>query len=67
MLPVADIEFVEVGISFSAMVNFVGFSLLILFVSPLTAALSPKGQDFETHHLHGKSKICSFSSRKFPF
>jgi hypothetical protein len=60
MLPVADIEFVEIGMSSSAMVNFVGFSLLILFVSPLTAALPPKGQDFETHHLHGKSNMLFF-------
>ncbi|QKX58023.1 uncharacterized protein TRUGW13939_05143 [Talaromyces rugulosus] len=57
---VFPLAFREVGMSFSVMVNFVGLSLLILFVPPLTAALSPKGLDFETYHLLGQSNMLFF-------
>jgi hypothetical protein len=49
---------VEVGMSFSVMVNFLGLSLLILFVPALTEAFSPSDSDGK--NLLGHSNLLFF-------
>ncbi|KAL3455338.1 hypothetical protein BJX64DRAFT_297732 [Aspergillus heterothallicus] len=54
---VFPLAFREVGMSFSVMVNFLGLSILILFVPPLTTAFSPKGPDHDSSRLIGQSNL----------
>ncbi|KAL5360152.1 hypothetical protein BJX96DRAFT_184377 [Aspergillus floccosus] len=53
---VFPLAFREVGMSFSVMVNFLGLSLLILFVPALTEAFSPSGSE----NLLGHSNLLFF-------
>ncbi|EDP53397.1 hypothetical protein AFUB_045720 [Aspergillus fumigatus A1163] len=57
MMQVPDIESVEVGMSFSVMVNFLGLSLLVLFVPRLTTILSPNGPSARKARLLGQSNL----------
>ncbi|KAL4747487.1 hypothetical protein BDW72DRAFT_209619 [Aspergillus terricola var. indicus] len=57
---VFPLAFREVGMSFSVMVNFVGLSILILFVPPLTTAFSPDDPDIEKARLLGQSNLLFF-------
>jgi hypothetical protein len=57
MMQVPDIESVEVGMSFSVMVNFLGLSLLVLFVPRLTTILSPNGPSAREARLLGQSNL----------
>lgn len=56
-MQVPDIESVEVGMSFSVMVNFLGLSLLVLFVPRLTTILSPNGPSARKARLLGQSNL----------
>ncbi|KAM0091233.1 hypothetical protein ACP6JD_005432 [Aspergillus fumigatus] len=47
----------EVGMSFSVMVNFLGLSLLVLFVPRLTTILSPNGPSARKARLLGQSNL----------
>ncbi|KAH1820583.1 hypothetical protein KXX35_001745 [Aspergillus fumigatus] len=47
----------EVGMSFSVMVNFLGLSLLVLFVPRLTTILSPNGPSAREARLLGQSNL----------
>ncbi|EAU29577.1 predicted protein [Aspergillus terreus NIH2624] len=55
---VFPLAFREVGMSFSVMVNFLGLSLLILFVPALTQAFSPSDSDGK--NLMGHSNLLFF-------
>ncbi|KAL3494904.1 major facilitator superfamily domain-containing protein [Aspergillus germanicus] len=58
---VFPLAFREVGMSFSVMVNFLGLSILILFVPPLTNAFSPKNmEDQDSARLLGQSNLLFF-------
>jgi hypothetical protein len=46
--------------SFSVMVNFIGLSILILFVPPLTTAFSPGDPDRDKARLLGQSNLLFF-------
>ncbi|KAL4888297.1 MFS transporter [Aspergillus ambiguus] len=54
---VFPLAFREVGMSFSVMVNFIGLSLLILFVPPLTSAFAPKDSGPKTTNLLGHRTV----------
>ncbi|KAJ0423941.1 major facilitator superfamily domain-containing protein [Aspergillus carlsbadensis] len=58
---VFPLAFREVGMSFSVMVNFLGLSILILFVPPLTNAFSPTNMDDrDSARLLGQSNLLFF-------
>jgi hypothetical protein len=53
--------------SFSVMVNFLGLSILILFVPPLTNAFSPKDmEDQDSARLLGQSNLLFFFTYDLP-
>ncbi|KAL2844547.1 MFS transporter [Aspergillus pseudoustus] len=58
---VFPLAFREVGMSFSVMVNFLGLSILILFVPPLTNAFSPRNLgNRDSERLLGQSNLLFF-------